>query len=119
MWRGLEHLEHLYYAANALLLVLCWIPPILSYWIKAGLTLNYLGGLCLIGFDGKDAFSQACVTYGVPGLKRLGAGFDGDTFPALQVQLAFTAFALTVLVALAVDVAQRHSSPYAEETDRV
>jgi hypothetical protein len=104
---GLAHLEHLYYAANALLLVLCWIPPILSRRAKIGLTMAYVFGLCLIGVDGHDAFSTACVACRVPQFKNLVSIFDRETLPALQVQMAFTGLALSALLFVAVDVARR------------
>jgi hypothetical protein len=106
----------LYYTINFLLLWLCWIPPILSRRAKVGLTLVYVFGLCLVGFDGQEAFSTLCVGCDVPRLKNLFAAYDRETFPALQVQQAFTGLALSALLFVAVDVVRRRSSP-AEELD--
>jgi hypothetical protein len=116
---GLAHLEHLYYAANAWLLVLCWIPPILSRRVKIGLTLAFAFALCLIGFDGQDAIARLCLACDVPRLQNLFAVFDRETFPASQAQAMFTGLALSVLMFVAVDVARRRSSPYAEVLDKV
>jgi hypothetical protein len=106
---GLAHLEHLFYAANGLLLVLCWKPPILSARAKIGLTLAYVFGLCLVGFDGQSGFSMVCVACGVPRLKDLVVVYDRETFPALQMQEAFTGLALSALLFVAVDVVRRRS----------
>jgi hypothetical protein len=90
-----DHLHYLLYVANASLLVLCWVPPILRTSAKVALTAGFVFLLILsIAYERKHLDD------------------------VVNAQLAFGGLAILVLVGVSITVVVRRNRPYADGPDQ-
>jgi hypothetical protein len=101
---------------NTLILVLCWLPPVLHRRQKIGLTIVYFAPILVCFVDWQEIALNVAAMVGIsaPPVPAISRCVVALTFLA---EAAFLCMVIVYWIWLVFELARRHSSPYLEEED--